>query len=332
MKILTMTNFDEISGGSNQAILLAKYLASPLMHYLPTNTDELPKTSIDNVLAFYPSKSLFMSIAKLNPDILLVHTPSTNLVGEVNNIKKICKIVYVCHANIFEFLLSDSQRVYLPYLIKLLDESDVVVSVSDKQRKLLSKLTKNKIVVIPPAIEYNKLKNVESYPRKYELIMAGRVEPFKNHLIPILAMKEVIKKYRNAFLKIFGFGNLMNLYNQLISAYELNDNIALYGHIKHDELITEMCYSSALLISSFDENASVVELEAKALGIPVLNVNPFDVGSCASVIKDLFKNYDKYKEKADVIRSSDELASHDVSVVSNAYKKLFKELLIEEVI
>jgi len=330
VKILTVVNLVEESGGYTQAELLAKYLGSPMINFLPVGRgDKVMQTEIDGIIAYYPAKSLYGAIKALAPDVLLVHTPSTNLCSELHEIKKLCKVIYVCHANLYEFLLTDSMRMYIKYMIYLMDDADLIISVSDEQRKLLEQITDNKIVMIPPAVEYEQLKRVETYPREKEFMLVGRLSPIKNHLTPIIAMKRISKEYPNSFLKIFGSGLLDTFYREILGVMKLESNVNLFNNVSHNEIITELCHSSALVNSSISENESVAILEAKALGIPVISGYSFSPEGYYKEMKDLIEDYDSFRRLAEGSRET--IKSYDVENICKRYKKICQNVVVADV-
>lgn len=307
--------------------MISRGLGAPMMHFIPLSKgSKVMEGEIDNIVVYYPVRSLYQSIEVLNPDILLVHSASTNLCREIKEIKKVCPTVaYVCHANVYELLITDAIRQYFDYMLFLLDNCDLVISVSESQKQILEMLTDNKIVTIPPAIEYDKLKNIEATPRDFEFIMCGRLVSIKNQLTPIIAMKELSKKYPNAFLKIFGSGVLERFYRKLVGQLKLEDNVGIFGNVSHNDIISEMCYSTALISSSFYENNSVSVLEATALGVPVVNQIKYSPYGLYLHLCDVIENYDDFKKIANIKRK--DVKHCDVKVVVREYERHLKKLL-----
>jgi len=326
MKILTMVNLLEESGGFVQAELLARNLGSPMINFLPVGKgDRVMQTEIDGITVYYPAKSLYGAIKALAPDVLLVHTPSTNLCSELQEIKEVCKVIYVCHANLYESLLTDNMRSYIKFMIYLMDNADLIVSVSDGQKKLLEQVTNNKIVMIPPAIEYEQLRRVEACPREKEFMLIGRLSPIKNHLTPIIAMKRISKEYPNSFLKIFGSGLLDTFYREILGLMKLENNVNLFNNVSHNEITTELCHSSALINSSISENESVAILEAKALGIPVISGYSFNPEGYYEEMKNLIEDYYSFKRLAE--RNREIVKSYDVENIHRRYKKICQNVV-----
>lgn len=324
MKLLTMTNLEEVqSGALVQAHLLSSKLNSSIMHFIPGGGDSVMTGNLGSITTHYPVQSLNQSIEVVDPDVLLVHSISNNFINEIKHIKKICKIVCVSHFNFHEMILDIRMREYLNYIQFVLNASDLVISVSKEQKKIMSGFVDSNIEVITPAIDYDKLSNIKHKPRENEFIMCDRLSPIKNHISVLFAMKKLVKKYPNSFLKIFGFGELNKFYKDMIGQLKLSDNVNIFGAINHDKLLEEMSTSTALVSGSFSENNSVSVLEANAIGLPVItSTSPV---SLASKMYTCSRNYSVYKKNA--VNKKSLMKNYDINIIAKRYRECLKKLL-----
>ena len=262
MNVLTMTNLHEKSGGVTQANLLAKSMNSDMIHYCPIGSDTIIKGNKDGHTVYYPSNSFTETIRELEPDAIVIHTISHDFIQELPEIKKLTKTIYVAHLNIYETMSIDYMRPYLPLILSYLQQADAIIAVSDEQKALLETLTEQKIRVIPPAIEYKKLRKIDSHAYSNDFLMSGRLFPIKNHITPIAAMRTVAKTYPDVFLRIYGNGIIDVDLNSIIDVLGMKQNIALFGTLTNEQMLSSMCECKALISSSIYENNSVSVIEA----------------------------------------------------------------------
>lgn len=317
---------DAGGSGANQALLLTEALKTDLM--IPQriiSNDSCVKVEKGNHEIYYPSKSYIDLIREVDPDVLLIHFMSLDMLREMEKIKEHCRVVTVSHENIFDLLITDAKRPVLPYFIQFLDQSDLVICLSEDQEKVLSNVVNTKLRVIPPAIEYHKYKNIEANSLSNEFTMGGRLVQIKNHITPFLAMKKVAKKYPDVFLKVYEDGMLRQCYEALLSQLNLTQHIGLFGLVSHDQFISNMCLSKALLMSSLNENNPLVCLEAQALGIPIIEENCFSPDAYSLSMIDVLDNYELYKAKAEAERKYVE--KYDIGIIKKRYEKVLKEVL-----
>ena len=322
MKILSVVNMNEVSGGTNQAFLLAKHMDMAFMHYIPIPGKGIIKG--ENV--YYATDSILDVIKEAEPDILLVHSVSLEMMQEIEKIRELTRVVYVAHFNFFELQITDAYRPYINPLISFMKHVDIIICLSEKQKELLSLLTNTRIRVIPVAIEYNKYKNMECHAPSNTFIMATRFFPIKNNLVPIMAMKEVSKKYPDSFLMLCGNPGIMLSETQTyINTLGLEGHVAYMGYKPHDLLIAETAASKALISSSFNENCSISVLEAKALGVPVIEEDPYSPKAFADAMIAMLDDYVGFKNDAEDNRV--DMEKYDISNIIGEYKRVFKEVL-----
>lgn len=329
MELLTVLNNDAIDvggSGTNQALLLAKALNSKLLVPGKVLSDgSYVKSTHEGTEIYYPSKSYTEIIRDINPDVLLVHFMDLGMLNEIENIRNICRVVTIAHENFFDLFLTDMKRHVVPYFIRFLQNSDLVICLSDAQQELLSNVVNTRLRMIPPAIEFDLYRNIEATAPNNDFITGGRLVQIKQHITPFVAMKEVIKKYPDAFLKVYEDGFMKPTYEEFILHQNLVQHIGLFGLVPHNQFISDMCISKALVMSSLNENNPVACMEAQALGIPIIWENPFSPRDFSDKMLDVLDNYDKYKDIAESKR--DLMKEYDISVATEKFKSILKEVL-----
>lgn len=287
MKVLSMVNLEESSGAFNQAWMIGYRLYSPLIHFLPTRGEEVMEGSISGLRTYYPVKSLLDSIKVLDPDVLLVHSASTELVKNISEIKKICKVIYVMHINFTEMLITDYMRPYLEYVLTLVSKSDAVITMSERHMYEIYHITGRKegVFAAGPAIDFKQIDKTIHSDRKTILpmdkdltaMMVGRFTPVKNHFQGIAAMKHV-----KGGMNVVGEGPLNNYYVDLVNRLGMENKVRFFSRIPHDEVLRGLSKSDILVNTSLSENKNIVELEAMYLGTPVISRSDTAVGLITS--------------------------------------------------
>jgi len=102
-------------------------------------------------------------------------------------------------------------------------------------------------------------------------------------------MKEVLKKHKNARLKIVGSGPLENKLKNMIIKLELQNEVEIIKNVSDEELLRLYNSSDLFVLPSITdsqgntEGLGVVLLEAMASGLPVIGSN---VGGIKDIIVD----------------------------------------------
>ena len=111
------------------------------------------------------------------------------------------------------------------------------------------------------------------------LLAAGRLEPPKDHLMLIEAMRTVLDQRPEAALLIAGTGTWAGRLEQRVEALGCGASVRLLGH--RDDIDALYAAADVFVSSSAWEGMPLSILEAMAAGLPVVAT---DVGDCADVI------------------------------------------------
>jgi glycosyltransferase involved in cell wall biosynthesis len=164
-----------------------------------------------------------------------------------------------------------------------------IIAISEHTKdKLINqlKVPKEKIIIIPNAIDIKEIDKIKPSKEKSDIIFAGRLISHKNVNILIKAIEIIQKQDKNIKCIIVGDGPEMNNLKTLAKTLNLTKNIIFKGFVKENkEVISLMKSSNVFVLTSTREGFGFVVIEANACGIPVITVNHKDNAS-----KDLIQN------------------------------------------
>jgi len=129
---------------------------------------------------------------------------------------------------------------------------------------------KDKIIVIPPGINFSKYSKVERYPKRGLFVMIGRLEPRKHYEHAIYSFKIAKKKRPKLELIIIGKGSLESKLKMLTKKLDLSDSVTFAGIVSEKEKIRILSQAEALIHLGYPEGFGIVIVEALALGVPVI--------------------------------------------------------------
>jgi len=212
-----------------------------------------------------------------------------------------------------------------------LDNVDCVIAPSELVKENLEAMGLRNVVRIPTAVDLSKWD--KSNGDSQRVVTISRVDPIKNHITSIFAMKQLGKELPNLEYKIYGKGGSTNLLRRIIDLTG-SDWISLEGFKPAKEALSE---AKVFLQTSISENMSLSCLEAMASGVPVVcsdigghpnsasRISHESMKKVANEVKKLLTD-DEYWEmrRIDGLR---EIENYDVSSVIPSYKTLFENLL-----
>lgn len=152
-------------------------------------------------------------------------------------------------------------RVLYPLAFKIVFQTDDV-------RKMFSKKIQKKSVVIANPI----IKGLPtSQERNNKIVVVGRLEKQKNHILLIEAFSNVMKKFNDLTLHIYGDGTEFKHLSIYIDRHTLRNKIFLHG--KQDDVHNQIKNAKLFIIPSRYEGLSNALMEAMYMGIPVIGSN-----------------------------------------------------------
>jgi len=213
-------------------------------------------------------------------DVIHHHYPfpnmEINLVNRINRLKN-KKLIVTWHANIGQSRWKSLEKFYDPFVRKILDRADSIVVTSPQlieNSSLLPSYDK-KIEVIP--LSYNeRYGTCQGQVRSLKkgavlnILFVGRLRAYKGLSFLIKAIKDL-----NVKLSIVGNGEHGRYLRELVKELRVKDKVEFYENL--DDVQVEQMYnqSDLFVLPSINEAEAfgVVQLEAMAKGLPVINTN-----------------------------------------------------------
>tara|TARA_R110002060_G_scaffold78053_2_gene90496 strand:- start:293 stop:1336 length:1044 start_codon:yes stop_codon:yes gene_type:complete len=206
------------------------------------------------------------------PDVLHTHNRSPLIFSVLAKPYHSYKLINTRHGNGVRGLYWSLSALFADKIINV--SSDLFTESNLINRFLI----KSKNRVIKNGIEINdKISNGTNIG---QLIIVGRLNPIKNHLLALNIVAECVKQCIPIKLLIVGDGPSRSEIEKHINELKITDNVQLLGdRADVNELLLE---SDIFLLTSFSEGHSIALLEASASGLPALVTN---VGGNAEIIQ-----------------------------------------------
>jgi glycosyltransferase involved in cell wall biosynthesis len=226
-------------------------------------------------------------------------------------------------------------------LIKVADTIHVINNQVKEYLELINFNT-NKIILITPGIDVDKIKSVairNTITIEYDCIFLGRLSPSKGiHDLPRI-WRSVVNIYPNSRLAIIGGGNENEIkkLKEQISQFSLENNIDILGSIDNELKYQLMSNCKIFAFPSHEEGFGIVIAEALCCG---MNVIVWDL----PVYKDLYEIYVHTIKYGDILMFSDKIifamenfnkkniininfsSKYDWSIIIDKFNDLLKKL------
>jgi glycosyltransferase involved in cell wall biosynthesis len=225
---------------------------------------------------FYSKLNYLIGIS----DVVHHHFPFPNmeisLLFNLESLKR-KKFIITWHANIENTRWGIFKLFYFPIIEKLLNVCDFIVVTSPQlleNSSLLNKF-KSKIVVIP--LSFNSQILLSDFvdkdifdAKKFKLLFVGKLRDYKGLKYLIRAFTQI-----EATLSIVGEGELENELKKLVKELFLEDKVIFFKGLSDEKLYQIYQESHLFVLPSINEAEAfgVVQLEAMAFGLPVINTN-----------------------------------------------------------
>jgi len=285
----------ELVGGGVEKVnkLLAENLNHEKYDILFVSIRGIGKDSIDNLKFKYinlncskQNKSFFklLKVSKeFSPDIIVTcgsyDTYFSILYSRLIN--KSCKSIYV-HHSVYSINLVKKKGIrkiihhHIPKLINLYNKCDKVVSVSYGAKDDLLEhfqIDKENITVIYNPIIDDKIR-VINRDKKLEnnmLITIGRIEEEKDQITILRALKYLIERGKEHYLKILGEGSLKENLMKASEEMGIQKYVEFLGY--KDNIYEELFKSDTFILSSKHESFGNVIIEAMYSEVPVISTD-----------------------------------------------------------
>ena len=228
---------------------------------------------------YVPTLSFIKALVKLQADIVHVHVVHS-LVPFATYLAKKCKpqwkrLVltphlhdrgFSWHTNIIWFF-------YRPILKKVIKAADVIHSISPHEARLLKEKFNVNPVIIPHGISEDVLSYKWKPPSKFTVIYSGQLIKYKRVCLLIKAMSLLNKIDAEARLLVIGNGPEKAKLVEM--ARQLKVNSVFISPLCRKDYLKRLAESSVLCYLSESEAFGITVLEAIAIGLPVIVVEPW---------------------------------------------------------
>lgn len=280
---------------SGVEVIVLSITLNDIRSYFKQNTKNKLKVSVENgvkvyrynTFNYFPKmqklyfkyyskliEDLTKLIIKNEGDIDIVHIHSALDAGISYGLSKV-NLPYVITEHSSKYardLLNPTQK---KYLNKAFDKAKVAICVGEGLKESVSKYCDiNKIEIIPNLVKMPEVKDIKEENRldneKIRLFSLGFLTYNKGMDLIIEAYNLGKDKLKNVEIYIGGSGSEFNSLKNLISKYELEDNIVLLGELNREEVAKNMKACDAFILTSRHETFGIVFIEAMYYGKPVI--------------------------------------------------------------
>lgn len=176
---------------------------------------------------------------------------------------------------------------YAMLLTFVIKNSDIFITVSERNKGLLCKYIDNKyiskIVVVPNGYDNSLFKPSSKEKARSELriseksiviVNIANLLPHKGHkdLITAIELLKTSYNIKNIICYIIGQGPLYNNLNEIIKTHSLEENVVLTGWIPSDKMVMYLNASNLFAFTSLPngESFGIAQIEAMGCGVPIV--------------------------------------------------------------
>ncbi|MFT4801429.1 MAG: glycosyltransferase involved in cell wall biosynthesis [Flavobacteriaceae bacterium] len=151
-----------------------------------------------------------------------------------------------------------------------------IITRTNNTKSFIPSLFKNKVKVyletsMEPSV-FNFQKDISIKNNKINLIITGRLVPFKNVISVVKALKYIESEY-NYQLTIIGSGSEEKKIKNELVLLNLSNKVKFIKETTRNKVLTELSKSDIYLFPSLREGGSWALMEAMAIGLPVICLN-----------------------------------------------------------
>lgn len=165
-----------------------------------------------------------------------------------------------------------------PCILLPAKHSKLIITRTEDTRDIFPQRFQNKIILkletclgnteLEALTKINENKKIDK--NKFNLVVTGRLIPFKNNEILIDVMKNISELRNDIVLHIIGDGELRNSLQSKVEKYKLNNQVIFYGQISRDETLSLVNECDIFVFPSLREGGSWSLMEAMLLKKPII--------------------------------------------------------------
>ena len=157
-----------------------------------------------------------------------------------------------------------------------------IIFQTEQAASFFSKRVRKKGIVLPNPLDLSRIPEPITFPRRKEIVGAGRLEKQKNFPLLLKAFAKFYKVHPDYTLTIYGEGSLMEELKALASSLLPCEAYSFKGNSK--DLLNQINGATMFVLSSDYEGMPNVLIEAMSLGLPVIATD-CPAGGPAKLIK-----------------------------------------------
>jgi glycosyltransferase involved in cell wall biosynthesis len=250
------------------------------------------------------------------------------------------KVIFHIHCAVFDKFYNNSSTFVKNRVKEVLDNSNVIIVLSDYWKNVVSQISTNKNIKIlynPCMVkEFEKITT-----EKINVLFMGRVGKRKGVYDIIEAAKLITNP--NIEINLYGDGETPE-FQKLIQENNLQNIIKLKGWVSSDTKDTAFKSSDIYILPSYEEGLPMSVLEAMAYGLPIIST---PVGGIPDAVEDCVNgflvqpgNYKALVEKINLLTNDKELnhkmgqesfkkakEKFDINVIIKQLKEIYDELV-----
>ena len=205
-----------------------------------------------------------------------------------------------------------------------LNNSKVILALTEDMKKEIQKITNKKIEIIPNGIDNEKFKLNKFETRKILginekekiIIFVGRLEPVKGIKYLIESINILNETENNLKLLIIGEGNEDRELKRLVKRLGLCEEIKFLGKIINEKIPEYLVASDIFVLPSLSEGFPVVLLEAMASGLPIITTK---IRGLAEIIQENVNGFTVKPENPNEIAEKMDLILNNKPIVEKFY-------------
>jgi len=278
-------------------------------------------------------------------DIIHAYTFGTysSFLGATSKIIKKSKVIMRSDLSPATYHKAKDAPVYRTMLTYPFKIADATYTFTPLEKQYLASLgvDKNKIQVIPVAIDYKKFsKATKTDKDKYVSIgYVGRLCSQKGVHRIIAPLQKILREEKNASVSFIGAIEDANYANEVLASLKTYRNFKYLGYLRNVLPFYKMC--DIILVPSLVETGAITVLEAMASGKAVIasNINPIkeyiqhertgflfnDPKEVYPYIKKLIENPNQIKEIGK--RAKKEAAKYDWNLIIHKYEQMYQSVI-----
>lgn len=260
------------------------YSNNHLRNFVKTIEEKNRETIIKEItpahLKSQPLNLRYSSLKKLISDNDIIHhhypfpTVEFALLRYFKNMSN-KKFIITWHANIKNSRWSWIERIYNPMIEKLLDRADAIIVTSPQlfEASMILQKYADKVHTIP--LSFNPkyaMQSSKKYPinRRFKLLFVGKIRKYKGVEYLLNAIADL-----NVTLNIVGNGEELESLKKLVQVLQIVDKVTFVSDADDEQLVAFYKDADLFVLPSVNEAEAfgVVQLEAMANGLPVINTN-----------------------------------------------------------